>query len=481
MRLRYLGGIAAAGLTACAVVLLYISQVKAPVDSQSLYISSVTPPAESGPCITASDGRPMGSAYLDMDASLGAIAREIPAFAGLWRGAQLTVAVTDLDVDRVQLADAIARQFGPHIFDPAGFKLVKAEYSFTQLAAWYDCMRDPVWSTGGVITTDVDEQRNRIRIEATSAETRRAMEQAVAALGIPARAVLIEVRQPVLGPGPGPDEQVLAHRLLASEKRLPSRHFMRGEDVIMKLADDQQRYEELWRLFGMTGETLGQTKVPPAIDWAKESVLFVGLGESGSCPMRLTAVSLEPAGRLVVYISEGDGRYVCTGDYTPRTFVVALPRTGLPDGLIRATVRRRHREPELLLREDDPSISGRVEWSWEGKGSVGSGSIVRYLQVVALPDRVMVTIRTEGQPVHLQNTEVQYRPDGVEARFPAHLGGEPAIAVALDHPLLRGVRMEEHPGGHVVLKIETHTALKEGRWYEDGSLIGTVLMKYGLP
>ena len=89
----------------------------------------------------------------------------------------------------------------------------------------------------------------------------------------------------------------------------------------------------VWDRFGLSAE-------PPVVDFDQDVLLFLGFGESGSCPARLGGISIRQA-QVEVHLDEG-GRGGCTADYQPRTFVVQIARASLPgDGFVLTLQRRR--------------------------------------------------------------------------------------------------------------------------------------------
>jgi hypothetical protein len=120
--------------------------------------------------------------------------------------------------------------------------------------------------------------------------------------------------------------------LLATDKVYPEART--GEEVF-ELAESQDELKGLWRTFGFE-----ESETPSEIDWDTTMVLFVGTGESGSCPIVLDTVEYDEDERL---ISVGTSRDVpadtmCTMDWTPRAFVIAMDRDVPGDGELRALV-----------------------------------------------------------------------------------------------------------------------------------------------
>jgi hypothetical protein len=116
-------------------------------------------------------------------------------------------------------------------------------------------------------------------------------------------------------PGNGNDELEFDYELIASEKTLPPDTF----DNVIELAENQSEFENLWQEFRFS-------ESPPDVDWEVQVVFFFGTGESGTCPLHLMDVRYDPEERLVTAEVDEDlpPDAVCTDDWTPRAFVVAV-------------------------------------------------------------------------------------------------------------------------------------------------------------
>lgn len=86
----------------------------------------------------------------------------------------------------------------------------------------------------------------------------------------------------------------------------------------------------VWQRFNLTGQ-------PPQVDFDTTALLFVGFGESGSCPARFDGMSVDGDRVHLVIGTEGDGS-TCTDDYNPRTMVLGVARDALPDGGFELTI-----------------------------------------------------------------------------------------------------------------------------------------------
>lgn len=126
-----------------------------------------------------------------------------------------------------------------------------------------------------------------------------------------------------------PSTKRAAEHVVATEKVLPEDFyetaFTRSEPPMFQyevgLADDEDRYEQLWGYYQLSGER-------PEIDFQENNVLFLGVQESGSCPLEVTSVQIEGESddESVRLTLKAEGRDACTDDATPRTFVLKLDK-----------------------------------------------------------------------------------------------------------------------------------------------------------
>ncbi|MGM0842322.1 MAG: hypothetical protein ACQEWE_16415 [Bacillota bacterium] len=114
------------------------------------------------------------------------------------------------------------------------------------------------------------------------------------------------------------------YNLIASEKTLPSNFYetaFQREKVPffhygLAKADNQKQYEENWGLYQLK-------KKIPSIDFNKMSVFFIGITESGSCPIELTDLEVnQDKKEMTLLLNDSGGD--CTSDATPRTFVIGI-------------------------------------------------------------------------------------------------------------------------------------------------------------
>ena len=154
-------------------------------------------PAEPGPAADrAGAGQASGGGPRSGEELYAAIGRDLPGFGGLFFDAagDLNVYLTDPSRE-ASARSVVAAALGPKGMGRGSFRVQRGRWEFAQLAAWRGRM-SAVMSVPGVVLSDVDETRNRIRIgveDAAAGERVRAM---LARLDVPAEAVAVEVTEP---------------------------------------------------------------------------------------------------------------------------------------------------------------------------------------------------------------------------------------------------------------------------------------------
>ena len=122
------------------------------------------------------------------------------------------------------------------------------------------------------------------------------------------------------------------YELIVTDKTYPEEKT--GEQVL-ELAEDADRFQELWNWFGL--DPAGEI---PEIDWNENVALFAGTGESSGCPLVLEEVTFDEEDRFINVAATPDvpEDTMCTMDWTPRVFVIALDAETLGDGELRAGI-----------------------------------------------------------------------------------------------------------------------------------------------
>jgi hypothetical protein len=119
--------------------------------------------------------------------------------------------------------------------------------------------------------------------------------------------------------GASPDPSGDPVRILATD--LPSV----GEPFTVHLVQDSTDYMDGWRATGLPGS-------PPAIDFATEVAIYLGMAGSSSCPAAFERLVVDEA-TSHVYAEWNDQSLVgapCTADLAPQGVLIAVARDVLP-------------------------------------------------------------------------------------------------------------------------------------------------------
>lgn len=119
---------------------------------------------------------------------------------------------------------------------------------------------------------------------------------------------------------PDPTRAALDARVYADEARLPAAEAYEHIGVVTNSSELQQQ----WQRFGFDG-------VPPVIDLDQRDVLFLGFGQSGSCPVVFAGVEVEGS---TLRVLDDQSAQSCTADYRPRTIAVSVAKGVLPAGYL---------------------------------------------------------------------------------------------------------------------------------------------------
>jgi hypothetical protein len=150
-----------------------------------LLASTVGGAAQAGPPSGAAPGK-------SIDARFAAVGKAAPGFGGMFvRAGVLNVYLAD-HTHRAAASRAIEAAFGAEALRAGSVRYLGADYSFNELKAWQQ-RANALFEVSGVVTTDVDEAANRVAVGVESASAARAVEKELAATGIPAAAVRIDV------------------------------------------------------------------------------------------------------------------------------------------------------------------------------------------------------------------------------------------------------------------------------------------------
>src|SRR5688572_23509923 len=129
--------------------------------------------------------------------------------------------------------------------------------------------------------------------------------------------------------GASPDPSGEPVRILATD--LPSV----GEPFTVHLVVDEADYTDGWRATGLTGP-------PPAVDFATEVAIYLGMAGSSSCPAAFEHLVVDEA-TSHVYAEWNDQSLIgapCTDDLAPQGVLLAVSRAELPAGEFTLTLRQ---------------------------------------------------------------------------------------------------------------------------------------------
>jgi hypothetical protein len=131
------------------------------------------------------------------------VAARVPAFAGTYvdeAGSRLVVLATHVDefvaaAAKAALIDVLQDQ-SLSALQPVATKVL---YPFAQLKRWHDRVTTDLLAIPGVVLTDIDDVRNRVRVGVTGlASLRSLVEVRLSMLGVPLDAVFVEEAAPFL-------------------------------------------------------------------------------------------------------------------------------------------------------------------------------------------------------------------------------------------------------------------------------------------
>lgn len=116
-----------------------------------------------------------------------------PGFGGMFIDSDGRLAVYLLDAAQLPAARAaIEAVFGSSRVPAAGVRAVQGQYRVSELKAWTE-RAGALLGRPGVTMIDLDEAKNRVRVGVESDTRMRGVEQALSSLGVPRKAVVIQV------------------------------------------------------------------------------------------------------------------------------------------------------------------------------------------------------------------------------------------------------------------------------------------------
>ncbi|MGH7529965.1 MAG: hypothetical protein ACREMN_06235, partial [Gemmatimonadales bacterium] len=127
------------------------------------------------------------------------VAAVVPGFGGYFLDASGTPAVYLTDPGERPAAEAALAAFlADRGFTASDLRVLAGDFEYAQLDAWYRQARPDAFQVAGIILGDVDEGHNRIRFGVADAGAGAALRTALAGVGIPAEAAIVETRAPIV-------------------------------------------------------------------------------------------------------------------------------------------------------------------------------------------------------------------------------------------------------------------------------------------
>jgi hypothetical protein len=127
-----------------------------------------------------------------------ALARNVPGFGGFFVDEQGTPTIYLKDARQRGAAEkALTPWFSSQGREPATMRVRTADYDWADLDRWHTQTSAEALGIPGVVLTDADEARNRVRIGVEHAAAAGQVRSVLARLGVPASAVSIEVTEPI--------------------------------------------------------------------------------------------------------------------------------------------------------------------------------------------------------------------------------------------------------------------------------------------
>jgi hypothetical protein len=158
---------------------------------------------KSNPVVSAAPAQAPGIESLDDQ--FAAIARQVPGFGGLYLDQDGTMKVY-MEGQKGPVNDnlisslegVITREIGGgERLTHSGVEVIEGQYGFLDLQSWHQELSPAVLSIPGVVSTDIDEKTNRLRIGVTSKEVLEAVEKSLAGLSVPREAVVFSETKPI--------------------------------------------------------------------------------------------------------------------------------------------------------------------------------------------------------------------------------------------------------------------------------------------
>jgi len=140
-----------------------------------------------------------------LDDRLARLAEEIPGFGGIFleEDGELSVYLVGGEaatqsVEEIGATIARALDWEEFRLGAKGIRILPGQYDFRQLKEWHDRLFPHIFDIGGVILTDIDEARNRLRIGVENESAAEVVIQTLISLSVPREAVIVEIVEPIL-------------------------------------------------------------------------------------------------------------------------------------------------------------------------------------------------------------------------------------------------------------------------------------------
>jgi hypothetical protein len=127
-----------------------------------------------------------------------ALARSVPGFGGFFLDEQGTPTIYLKDAAQRGAAEkALTPWFTSQGRAVAEMRVRKADFDWADLDRWFTQASAEALSVPGVVFTDADEARNRVRVGVEHAVAATQVRSVLARLGVPAAAVIVDVTEPI--------------------------------------------------------------------------------------------------------------------------------------------------------------------------------------------------------------------------------------------------------------------------------------------
>lgn len=138
-----------------------------------------------------------GIKVVGLDDQFVTVAQLVPSFGGLFVGADGRVNIYLLNTEHLAAAQqAVTAVFGRNRLPLENAVALPARYNFLQLKGWHDRHRTATLALQGVISADIDERSNLLKIGVRDVAAAAEVRAKLSELGIPTEAVAIVERAP---------------------------------------------------------------------------------------------------------------------------------------------------------------------------------------------------------------------------------------------------------------------------------------------